>query len=527
MRGIVWLLLAAGLPLGVVMCVCGCRAPRGPEASAAKPAPVMRAPAVAGTFYPADPKELADQIRKCLGQVQPTEAPGQLVAIIVPHAGYVYSAPVAAYAYRQLEGKQFDTVAVIAPSHHVPFEGIALSSADSWSTPLGQVTVDRAGCEALLKPARPGSDAKAAVNDGAHAPEHAVEVQLPFLQTVLSGDGGKGFKLLPVLMVDFSDENCQAAAKALADYARGKSVLLVASSDMSHYPSYDDAAKVDAQTLKAIQTMDPRQVAATTEKLMRSGVPNLVTCLCGEGPVKTVLTAAKLLGADRVQVLRYANSGDVAAGKRDQVVGYGAIAIYRTKEAPAVTQPSEAGELDEGQQQRLLTVARETIDKYVRTGQALKVEDTDPALLRPSAAFVTLREEGVLRGCIGSLEPESPLIQTVRDRAISAAVEDPRFPAVSARELPSLEIEISVLSPLRRVASYEEVDITKHGIVVESGGRRGVFLPQVAQETGWNRDALLSHLCQDKAGLAADAWKRGATLYVFTVQAFSSPAPGR
>lgn len=522
MRGIVWLLLAAGLPLGVVMCVCGCRAPQGREESEANAAPVVRAPAVAGAFYPADPKELADEIGKCLGQVQPTEAPGQLVAIIVPHAGYIYSAPVAAYAYRQLEGKQFDTVAVIAPSHHVAFEGIALSSADDWSTPLGQVPVDRAGCEALLK-----SEAKAAVNDAAHAPEHAVEVQLPFLQTVLAGHGGKAFELLPVLMVDFSDQNCQAAAKALADYARGKSVLLVASSDMSHYPSYDDAAKVDAQTLKAIQTMDPKQVAATTEKLMRSGVPNLQTCLCGEGPVKTVLMAAKMLGADKVQILRYANSGDVAAGKRDQVVGYGAVAIYRTKEAPAVTQSSEAGELDKRQQQRLLAVARETIDKYVRTGQTLKVEDTDPALLRPSAAFVTLREEGVLRGCIGSLEPERPLIEMVRDRAISAAVEDPRFPAVSARELPSLEIEISVLSPLRRVASYEEVDISKHGIVVESGGRRGVFLPQVAQETGWDRDTLLSHLCQDKAGLAADAWKRGATLYVFTVQAFSSPAPGR
>jgi len=522
MRGLSHLILVALSVTVIAASVPGCRAAQGPEKGEAKAAPIIRAPAVAGAFYPADPKELADEIGKYLGQVQPTEAPGQLVAIIVPHAGYVYSAPVAAYAYRQLEGKQFDTVAVIAPSHHVPFEGIALSSADAWSTPLGQVPVDRAGCEALLK-----SDAKAAINEAAHAPEHAVEVQLPFLQTVLSGRGAKGFKLLPVLMMDFSDQNCQAAAKALADYSRGKSVLLVASSDMSHYPSYDDAAKVDAQTLKAIQTMDAEQVAATTEKLMRSGVPNLVTCLCGEGPVRTVLMAAKLLGADKIQVLRYANSGDVTDGTRDQVVGYCAVAIYRTKEAPAVTQRSEAGELDKGQQQRLLTVARETIDKYVRTGQVLKVEDTDPALVRPSAAFVTLREQGVLRGCIGSLEPESPLIETVRNRAISAAVEDPRFPAVSVRELPSLEIEISVLSPLRRVASYQEVDISKHGIVVEQGDRRGVFLPQVAQETGWDRDTLLSHLCRDKAGLPADAWKRDATLYVFTVQAFSSPAPGR
>ncbi|MDH4180143.1 MAG: AmmeMemoRadiSam system protein A, partial [Armatimonadota bacterium] len=139
---------------------------------------------------------------------------------------------------------------------------------------------------------------------------------------------------------------------------------------------------------------------------------------------------------------------------------------------------------------------------------------------------VTLRERGQLRGCIGSLEPSQPLAETVRDRAILAAAHDSRFPSIRAQELPSLDIEVSVLSPLRRVASADDIDIAKHGVVVRSGGRSGVFLPQVAEETGWNRDELLSHLCRDKAALPADAWKQGAALYVFTVQAFTSPAPG-
>jgi AmmeMemoRadiSam system protein A/AmmeMemoRadiSam system protein B len=397
---------------------------------------------------------------------------------------------------------------------------------DQWLTPLGPVDVDRAACNALAK-AYP----TARVLDAAHEPEHSIEVQLPFLQTSLGQ-----FKLLPILMADFSDQSCAALAQALADWARNRSVLLIASSDMSHYPAYDDAVRVDHETLKAIETFDgqatfaPAKLSATTRRLMSEGVPGLATCLCGEGPVKTVLAAARLLGADRVQVLHYANSGDVPTGSRESVVGYCAVAIYRTSAQPPPTRSAENG-LTPEQQRRLLAVARDTLEQYVRTGRVLEVRETDPSLTgqatfaRPAAAFVTLRKGGELRGCMGALTPDAPLIETVRDRAIDAAARDPRFPPVQADELPDLEIEISVLSPLRRVASADEIDISKHGVVVTSGAQSGVFLPQVAQETGWSRDVLLSHLCQDKAGLPADAWRRGAALYVFTVQAFTSPAP--
>jgi len=484
--------------------------------SSADAAPTVRRAAVAGTFYPLSAETLRADVRRYLAEAPAASSSAELTALIVPHAGYVFSGPVAGYAYRALEGKSYDTVVVVGPSHRVPFEGVALSGTQRWATPLGEMEVDRAACDAIAKGCR-----SARVSDGAHGPEHSIEVQLPFLQTVLGSA-----KLAPVLMADFSAETCDSLARALADWARGRSVLLVASSDMSHYPAYEEAVRVDGETLKAIETLDPGKVAATTKRLMSEGVPRLSTCLCGEGPVRTVLGAARLLGADEVTVFRYANSGDVPQGSRGEVVGYCAVGIYRSGDKPAGAARTMENELNAEQQRRLLSIAREAIEQYVKTGRTLEVDETDPVLVRPGAAFVTLTKGGALRGCIGSLKAEAPLAETVRTRAIDAAAHDPRFRRVEAREIPELEIEVSVLSPVRRVNSAEEIDISRHGVIVTSGSRQGVFLPQVAAETGWSRDVLLSHLCQDKAGLAADAWKKGAALHVFTVQAFSVAASG-
>lgn len=484
-----------------------------PSTPSADASAAIRPPAVADSFYPVSPVALRTEVERYVREASSRAGQGELVALIVPHAGYRFSGPVAGYAYRLLQGQSYDTVVVVGPSHRMPLRGAALSGADQWATPLGRVQIDLGGTQALAQKC-----ASARVFDAAHSPEHSIEVQLPFLQVVLGQ-----FKLLPLLMSDFSKQNCTALAEALAEWARGRRVLLIASTDMSHYPPYDDAVRVDRKTLKAIATMDPGEVAATTKQLMSQGVPGLSTCLCGEGPVKVVLEACQLLGADRVEVLRYANSGDAPQGPRHNVVGYCAVAIYRMKGGSV---RREEGELNAEQQRRLLWVARGAIEEYVRSGRVLKFEEDDAALLRPGAAFVTLTKNGMLRGCIGSLEPDKSLVETVRTRAIDASVRDRRFEPVRPEELPELEIEVSVLSPVRRVESADEIDITRHGVIVERGTRRGVFLPQVAKETGWSREELLSHLCREKAGLPADAWRKGAALYVFTVQAFSSPAPG-
>lgn len=472
----------------------------------------VREPVAAGSFYPADADALRKAVEQFINQATAAKERGELVALIVPHAGYEYSGRVAGCAYRQLRGRQYDDVVIVGPSHRAAFPGAALSGATAWRTPLGEVPVDSDAERAVA-----AADKRARVLPEGHAAEHSVEVQVPFLQCAL-----KRFRLVPLTMMDFGDTNCEDLAKALAALARRERALLIASSDMSHYPSYEDAVRVDKRTLKAIESLDARAVESADAAEMGKGIPNLATALCGEGPVKTILMAARELGANRARVLCYANSGDVPGGERSRVVGYGAVAIYRVKSLrpPPVREPGVAQSLNLSQQRRLLRLARTAIEGYVNSGDVVPCTDNDQALQQAAGAFVTLKKHGNLRGCIGSIEPRGPLCTTVRDMAIAAAVQDRRFPAVTKEELPLLQIEVSVLSPLRRVSDAGQIDIKKHGVVVEYQGSSGVFLPQVARETGWTRDVLLTELCEQKAGLPADAWKHGATLYVFTVEEF-------
>jgi len=181
----------------------------------------------------------------------------------------------------------------------------------------------------------------------------------------------------------------------------------------------------------------------------------------------------------------------------------------------------DRGELNEQQQQILLRLARNTIEQYVTDRKVPDIPAGDPAFLPERAVFVTLHKHGQLRGCIGGLEAREPLAEAVRSSAVSAATQDPRFPPVKPDELDDLEIEVSVLSPLQKIDSPDEIVVGEHGVMVAQGMRRGVFLPQVAPEQGWDRDTMLNYLCAHKAGLPADAWRRGADLYVFTTQVFS------
>ncbi len=486
----------------------------------------VREPAVAGAFYPGDAQELDGAVREMLAAADRVELPGRVIALMAPHAGYIYSGPTAAAAYAQIEGLDIDTVIVIGPSHRVPVTGVALPEADTWHTPLGEVPIDTEMCAAL----REASDLFAP-NALAHRYEHSLEVQLPFLQTVLDD-----FALVPLVAQDFPAESCRAAAEAIAQVAAGRSVLLVASSDMSHYPVYEQANRVDAAMLDTIATFDGDAVFARDAELMGEGVADLGCTLCGLEPVVTVMEAAKLLGADSAHVIHYANSGDAPAGDRGHCVGYGAVAFCGAEQPGAAEEPAEPaatddaegaagdaaqeGELDAEQQAILLALARETIGAHVAGGQVPSPPDDAPIFGEERAVFVTLHEHGMLRGCIGSLEAREPLGEAIISSAISAATRDPRFRPVTADEIDDLHIEISVLSPMRLVDSAEEIVVGTHGVLVRQGVRSGVFLPQVAPEQGWDREEMLRHLCAEKAGLAADAWRHGARLYVFTAQVF-------
>ena len=277
----------------------------------------VREPVVAGAFYPSSASELNKMVDGFFANVKKEKFQGKLVALIAPHAGYQYSGQIAAYAFKQLEGMSFDTVVIIGPSHRARFEGVSVYPKGAYKTPLGIVDVDAAFAAELQK-----QNKNIRFYPKAHAQEHCIEVEIPFLQKTLSK-----FKIAPILMWDFSKKNCNMFSDALVKVLQGKNALLVASSDMSHYPSYEDACKVDKATIEAVKTLNIDTLRKNDEKQMGMGIRNLHCTLCGRGPVLVVMQVAKKLGADSVAVLKYANSGDVPIGDKSQVVGYMAIAI--------------------------------------------------------------------------------------------------------------------------------------------------------------------------------------------------------
>jgi len=517
--------LAVALPCAAL--VAGCPGDRTSAPASSDPLAAyaadetVREPAVAGAFYPGDADELRSFVADALAAAEPADLPGRPIALIAPHAGYVYSGAIAAAAYAQLHDVAIDTVMLVGPAHRAPVTGVALPASTRWRTPLGEVPIDAELCAALQ-----GTSDLFTPAAYAHRNEHSLEVQLPFLQVALDD-----FAIVPLLMHDLSDAECEQVAQAIADAIAGRSALLVASTDMSHYPAQADARRVDRAMLDVIAQFDPAAVRAADAELMGEGVADLACTMCGLGPVLTVMRAAQELGADSAVVIDYANSGDVPGGDATQCVGYGAVVFCAPEPSPAsevegASPAEEAGELDAQQQARLLALARETITAITAGTAPPDPPTDDAALTRMRACFVTLHEQGELRGCIGTLEATQPLGEAVVSAAASAATRDPRFLPVQASEAADLHIEISVLSPMREVTDPEEIVCGTHGVLVEQHGRSGVFLPQVATEQGWDRETMLTELCAHKAGLPADAWRTGARLYVFTAQVFAEDEGG-
>ncbi len=467
----------------------------------------IRQPAVAGAFYPADPTELKNQINGFLVKAKHEKIAEQIIGLMVPHAGYVYSGQVAAQGYKQLEGCSFDTVVIIGMSHYARFEGIAIDTSDYYQTPLGLVKVDTELASALIK-----SNPMIKSLPEAHTKEHSLEVQIPFLQQVLL----KEFKILPILISNPSD--CQILARSLISNSQacsgnvcfigGKKVLYIASSDMSHYPPYEVADKVDKTTLSLIEGMDIDKLVTW----LNEPHEHCATLLCGSGAVLTLMLIAKESGITKASILNYANSGDVPViGDKSKVVGYGAV-IFTQKEVKAMT-------LDNEEQQVLLKIARNTIQDYIvnRHIPPIPIEVNDyPELQQPAGVFVTLTKNKQLRGCIGYIKPIAPLAQAVSKMAIAASTEDPRFSPVTPDEIKEIKIEITVLSELTQIHNINQIEVGKHGLYIVKGFNSGLLLPQVATEQGWNREEFLTHTCY-KAGLPANAWKeKDAEIFIFS-----------
>jgi AmmeMemoRadiSam system protein B/AmmeMemoRadiSam system protein A len=418
-------------------------------------------------FYPGEPRALAAELDDLLGGV-PHLAPrlGYPKALIVPHAGYIYSGEIAARAYDELAPARgiVSRVVVLGPVHRVPVRGLAAPGAEAFATPLGNVPVDREALRAVQ------DLPQVVTSDAAHALEHSLEVQLPFLQKVLGS-----FALVPFAV---GTASVQEVAAVLERLWGGPETLIVVSTDLSHYHPYDEARRIDGVTLERV-----RGYATDIDHEEA----------CGATPLNGLLSVAKKRQMS-VQLLAACNSGDTA-GDKGQVVGYGAFALH---EGEGVSQ-ADAG-------RTLLSIARASIEAELEKKNV--IQKNESWLAQAGASFVTLMRAGTLRGCIGSLEAVRPLGTDVAENARGAAFRDPRFGALTGDEWLQCRVEVSLLSMPKPLRFADEDDLLaqlcpgEDGVILESAGRRGTFLPQVwealPEPTRFMRELA------KKAGLDAD-----------------------
>lgn len=453
----------------------------------------LRKAVYAGAFYDAKPADLSARIDGYLSGARDLPTPGkEIQALISPHAGYVYSGQTAAHAYRLVQGNPYETVIVIGPSHQVGFDGCSIYLKGGFETPLGIAQVDEALAGEIARAS--GFSYIAA----AHEREHSVEVQIPFIQRVLPQA-----KIVPIVMGYPTRRTITSLANGLAAVAATKKILIVASTDLSHYLPKKEANDVDAKTISLVQN-------ANTEMLINK-LEAGQNIMCGGGPVASTLLSLKKRGAPHVEVLCYVDSSSInndASG----VVGYFAAAVTLESKPQDFSLSSE-------EKKEILRLAREAITLFIEENRVPEYKTQNPNFLADKGAFVTIKKKGQLRGCIGFIEPVFPLYETIIRASIYAATKDSRFLPVSTGELKDLELEISVLTPLQRIDNPRLVQVGKHGLVISRGENRGLLLPQVAVENSWSREMFLDEACL-KAGLPADAWKKGAEIYIFEAIVF-------
>jgi hypothetical protein len=326
------------------------------------------------------------------------------------------------------------------------------------------------------------------------------------------------FQLVPIVMGDQSSENSRALGVALAKLIenenKGGNTLIVASSDLSHYHPYDEAVTMDHKTLGALAVWDYFSMSRNFEARVWEA--------CGGAPIVAAMIAAERMGADQTKVLKYANSGDTS-GDRSRVVGYSADVFVKAPAGKAVETPFSLSDRDKNE---LLALARRSVEQAVKEHKQYEPEASlSEALNQDRGAFVTLSKSGQLRGCIGYTSATKPLYLTVRDTATLAALRDPRFPPVSPSELPLLEYEISVLSPLRRVMDIQQIKVGRDGLLMKNGENEGLLLPQVPVEQKWDRQQYLEGTCH-KAGMRPGCWKDEDTdIFRFTAVVFGEHKP--
>ncbi|MBF0626577.1 MAG: AmmeMemoRadiSam system protein B [Magnetococcales bacterium] len=488
-------------------------------------APRVRPAAVAGSWYPGSRKDLEHLLDELLAAAPDVtvQGPGPIRAVIAPHAGYRFSGPVAAAAFKPLRGQTFQRVMVLAPAHREPVRGLAVPRTTHFETPLGRIPLDQSALAWLR------GHPLVSESDLPHRQEHAIELELPLLQRVLT----PGWALVPILVGSLDRAGVAAAAHLLHPLADA-TTLVVISSDFTHYGlNYNYFPfQNDADTAQRLQDLDQgavahliaRDAAGLLDYRHRTGIT-----ACGLLPMAILLDM--LPPGATPTLARYDTSGRILGDYENSVSYLGMV--FTAPDALAAA----SARLGPEQMGFLLRLARETVQRAV-SGRKDSIDlatlaagrPVPAGLEQPAGAFVTLRKDGQLRGCIGTIGPVTPLLQAVTDNAVNAALRDPRFAPVTAKELDRLTLDVSVLSPMRPITSLDDYDVAHHGIVLSKNGRRAVFLPEVATEQGWDKATTLTHLAR-KAGLPGDAWQAAdARFEVFTSQAIhgqvNPPTPG-
>ncbi|MBW1616314.1 MAG: AmmeMemoRadiSam system protein B [Deltaproteobacteria bacterium] len=457
----------------------------------------IRKAVYAGSFYPANKEKLVETIKNLINKTKqnPPNLPTnkKLKALIFPHAGYIYSGLTAAYSASLLKKESFDEVILMGPDHKIGFKNCSISSADAYQTPLGQIPLNKDKIKSLTDNSEIFQYIKAS-----DTTEHSLEVILPFLITAL-----KKFKLIPIVMGNGNILEYAPALNRIAD----KNSLIVASADLSHYLDYDQAVKKDKKTIKNILDLNSEQLI--------KGQNNT----CGIIPILTLIEIAKKNNWTPV-FLHYSNSGDTA-GNKDQVVGYGAIAFYENAEEKS----------EQNKKKLLLKLARETIESQLektvdKPDKNLEAElKKHPPFNKIAGTFVTLHINNRLRGCIGNIVSDIPIIEGVKSNAINAAFKDTRFAPLTKKELDITNIEISLLTEPKPLIYKDENDLisklkhNKYGVILRKGIKSATFLPQVWDQLPEPKN-FLSHLCA-KAGLPPNAWiKDKPDIFIYKAEHF-------
>jgi AmmeMemoRadiSam system protein B/AmmeMemoRadiSam system protein A len=461
-----------------------------------------RQPYAAGRFYPADEKTLERDLTDLFKNCKKTNGENHVRAIISPHAGYVFSGATAAAAFSSIPSDaKYSNIFIIGTSHVMSFDGASVYSSGDYITPFGKVKVNKEIAAELKK------NKVFDFPETAHLQEHSLEVQMPFIQHYFMHQPN----VIPVIIGTGNIKTIKQISDVLKKWFTPDNLFII-SSDFSHYPQYREAIETDRQTAMGIISGDPEDFLKTLKENSGKNIKGLATSMCGWTSGLTLMYLAQTDRNLKFHLVDYTNSGDSPYGSKEEVVGYNAISLS----GDSGFQKRSDNELSftKEEKEQLFRIARESVKAHFENRRIPDEDAVSSRLMEPMGAFVTIKINGALRGCIGRFTSADPLYSVVKASALSSAFEDPRFPALTKEEYPKTDFEITVLGPLKKVNTINEIVLGKHGIYIRKGMNSGTMLPQVATENNWTLEQFLGYTSRDKAGIGWDGWKN-AELYIY------------